>query len=111
MKIQFLYFDGCPNHERAYKLLQEILAEKHIDAAVERIEIKDDDDAVRHQFIGSPTIRIDGVDVDTVTGDRPYAKTCRIYVVDGKLTGLPSRMMIENLLCAAENARFGKGCC
>lgn len=98
MKIEFLYFDGCPNHEQAYKLLQEILAERQIDVAVERIEIKDDEAAVRHQFVGSPTIRIDGVDVDPVTDDQAYAKTCRVYLVSGELSGLPARAMIENAI-------------
>lgn len=111
MKIEFLYFDGCPNHERAFELLQEVLKENAIQATIERIEIKDDEDAGRHKFIGSPTIRIDGIDVDTVSDDRPYAKTCRVYVVDGKLSGLPTREMIENALWAAETAKFKHGCC
>ena len=107
MKIEFLYFDGCPNHQKAYQLVQQILRKKKIEAGVDRIEIKDDVDAARHKFVGSPTIRIDGIDVDPVTDDRAYAKTCRVYLVSGKLSGLPTRAMIENAIRRAKPE--GKG--
>lgn len=112
MKIEFLYFEGCPHHEKAFVLLQEVLRDSSIDASIERIEIRNDKDAVRQEFIGSPTIRIDGMDVDPVRGNVTYAKTCRVYSVEGKLSGIPSRKMIEDTLWAADfaaNARFG--CC
>ena len=98
MKIEFLYFDDCPNHEKAFALLQEILRDAAIDATIERIEIKDDEDAVKRKFVGSPTIRINGVDVQQIENDHVFGRTCRTYVVDGAFTRLPSRAMIENTL-------------
>lgn len=111
MKIEFLYFDGCPHHEKAFDQLQEVLRDSSIDASIERIEIKDDEGAARHKFVGSPTIRVDGVDIDAVTGNPVYAKTCRVYKVDGKLTGLPSPKMIEDAVWAADFAKHKRGCC
>lgn len=96
MKIEFLYFDGCPNHEKALALLREVLQQKTIETSIDLIEIKDDEDAARHKFVGSPTIRVDGTDIDPVKGKPAYAKTCRVYTIEGKLTGLPSRKMIED---------------
>ncbi len=107
MKIELIYFDGCPNHRKAYQVLQQILREENIYTAVDRIEIKDDVDAARHKFVGSPTIRIDGIDVDPVTDERAYAKTCRVYLVSGKLSGLPARAMIENAIRRAKSEGRG----
>ncbi len=98
MKIEFLYFDDCPNHEKALALLKEILRDAAIDATIERIEIKDDEDAVKRKFVGSPTIRINGVDIQRIENDHVFGRTCRTYVVDGAFTRLPSRAMIENAL-------------
>ena len=103
MKIEFLYFEGCPNHQKAYELLQQILREKNIDTVVERIEIKDDEDATRHKFVGSPTIRIDGTDVDVSSSNPPYGRTCRLYRVEEKLSAIPSRVMIESAVRSAAN--------
>jgi len=101
MNIQFLYFEGCPNHQKAYDLLIDILKERRIAAEVERIQITDDEDAARQRFVGSPTIRVDGVDIESIPEDRPYAKTCRVYVVDGAMSGTPSKRMIHEALWQA----------
>jgi len=101
MNIQFLYFEGCPNHQKAYDLLINILGERKITAKVERIRIADDEEAARQRFVGSPTIRVDGVDIESVLEDRPYAKTCRVYVVDGVMSGTPSKRMIHEALWQA----------
>lgn len=65
---------------------------------IERIFIKDDNDAVRHRFIGSPTIRINGNDIEENLGDRTYAKACRVYVERGRMSGLPTHEMIKKAL-------------
>ncbi|MEE9224948.1 MAG: DUF2703 domain-containing protein [Bacteroidota bacterium] len=109
MKIQFLYFESCPNHHNASELLRTVLGEHNIETDIERIEIKNEEDAVKHQFVGSPTIRINGVDIEKIKGNPIYAKTCRVYTIDGKLTGMPSRQMIEDALGTAdlEDKEFG----
>ncbi len=98
MEIQFLYFDGCPNHRTAFDLLTQVLKEKRMVVPIERICIKDDDDAVRHRFIGSPTIRISGLDIEENLGDRLYAKACRVYAERGRMSGLPTHEMIKKAL-------------
>lgn len=101
MKIELIYFESCPNHQKAFDLLKSILAEHGFGQGIECTEIKSDDDALRHKFVGSPTIRINGIDVDPVDPSRRYARTCRVYLVEGKFNGLPSRSMIEGLLKAS----------
>ncbi len=109
MKIQFLYFEGCPNHHKAFEFLQSVLKEQNIKASIERIEIKSDEDAVKNQFFGSPTIRVNGNDIEPIKGSRIYARTCRIYRIDGVFMGLPLRRMIEDALRATASQSQLKG--
>ncbi len=91
MKLQVLYFEGCPNHPPAVELMREVAAELGIDAAVEVVEVKDQAEAERLRFLGSPTLRVDGVDVEPEARTRTdFAFSCRMY--GGK--GLPPREMV-----------------
>lgn len=98
LNIEFLYFEGCPHQAKAFELLTTSLREQKIDFPVKRIVIRNDADASRHRFVGSRTIRMNNVDVDPPRSNQAYAKTCRVYVVNGKLSGLPSKEMITDLL-------------
>lgn len=60
MRIQVLYFEGCPNHQPAIKLVRSLAPH----ATIEPVEIKTQEGAVRMRFLGSPTIHVDGVDVE-----------------------------------------------
>lgn len=100
--IEVLYFDGCPNHETFLPHLTELLAELHIASPVTLIRIETDDDAQAHQFLGSPTVRINGRDVEPATTERQlrpgqsatdagegYGLQCRLYSSSGGTTGTP----------------------
>jgi hypothetical protein len=99
MKIEFLFWDGCPSHPEARALLAEVLAERELEAAVEEHEVTTPEEAVRLAFPGSPTIRVDGRDVDPKgAGARP-ALTCRIYhLPDGRVSPVPTREQLEEAL-------------
>ena len=57
--------------------------------AVELREIDTDTDAEREEFPGSPTIRIDGEDIQP-PGDNPIGLSCRVYRrADGRVSPLP----------------------
>ena len=99
MKIELLWFEDCPNHETAYALLEDILRERGIDETIERIEVPDLETGERTSFAGSPTIRIDGIDVDPSYKDSgDYTPRCRLYATDRGLTGVPERRWIEDTL-------------
>lgn len=88
--IEILYFDGCPNHEGLEGRLRLLLAEAGIDAPITSRRIESDEDAVRERFLGSPTIRVNGVDVDpTATERTAYGLTCRIYATEDGPRGTP----------------------
>jgi len=98
MVIELLYIRECPNSSRAFHLLSDILRKHSFTTDIRRIEIHTEEEAVTNKFIGSPTIRIDGRDVDPSPGDETYAVTCRVYSADGKFSGLPSAENIERAL-------------
>lgn len=98
-KIELLYWEGCPSHPEALALLERLLAERGIDAEVELHEVLTDDEAQELGFPGSPTIRIDGRDIDPVGAESRPSLTCRIYhLPDGRVSPIPSREQLEEAL-------------
>ena len=99
-QIAFLYWEGCPSHPDARRLLDEVMTEKGLDLTVEEVEVLTDEDAERLKFPGSPTIRVNGVDVDPEgSALMGTALTCRLYrLEDGRPSPLPSREMIRRAL-------------
>jgi hypothetical protein len=89
MTVELLWWDGCPSHPEALADLEGILREEGVDAEVQRIESRDDEQARRERFPGSPTIRIDGEDIVLAEGE-PYSLTCRVYRTrDGRISPVP----------------------
>lgn len=52
MKVEVLYFDGCPNHEAMLPRLRELLASQGISTEIELRAITDDQAAKRECFLG-----------------------------------------------------------
>ncbi len=67
--------------------------------SVKSSEIVDEDDAKRLSFVGSPTIRVQGVDVDPPGTDEPLGLACRIYRrPDGRVSPLPDPERVRGAL-------------
>ena len=99
MDVELLYWDGCPSYPEARALLAEVLAERGVDADIRMREVTTDAEAEALRFPGSPTIRIDGRDVDLRGADARPALTCRIYYLpDGRVSPIPSRDDLEAAL-------------
>jgi hypothetical protein len=62
--IEVLYFDGCPNHEKLLTHLAELLEHQGITGEIVLRDIPDADSAIEERFLGSPTVRLNGRDVD-----------------------------------------------
>jgi hypothetical protein len=94
--IEFLYWEGCPSHPEALALLRDVLHERAITDPVELREILTHEDAVELGFPGSPTIRVDGRDIDPAGADWPPGLSCRVYrLPDGRPSPVPSRHQLE----------------
>lgn len=99
LKIEFLYFRNCPNHETARQLLREVLRENNLRVTLHNMRIDSHGEALAKRFLGSPTIRINGVDIERGTENRSdYGMQCRVYFVDGHFTGVPSKQIIQAAL-------------
>lgn len=92
-KIQFLYFEGCPSYKPALTNLKEIIEEEKIVANIEMVRVESPEEAQKVGFQGSPSIKINGIDLEDKNDG--FSFNCRLYNVDGKLTGTPSKEFIK----------------
>ena len=101
-RVEFLWWDGCPSSERALAGLRAAMTAAGLDPeAIEVIEIETAEQAREHNFVGSPTIRIDRADVQP-PGDEPAGLTCRVYRLgDGRVSPLPDPADLRDALTAA----------
>jgi hypothetical protein len=97
--VEILYLDGCPHARHALALVKALIAELGAAAEVWQVRVATEADAERLQFLGSPTVRVEGRDVDPEARGRDgYALQCRLYQHDGQLSGLPARSWIRDAL-------------
>ena len=104
--VELLYWEGCPSHPQALARLRAALAEMGLDPEQVAVrEVLTDEQAADEGFIGSPTIRIDGVDVQD-PGDEPAALTCRVYRRrDGRISPVPDPADVRDALHDALTTR------
>jgi len=97
--IELFYWEGCPSHPEAKALLEQVLAELGRDDQIVMTEVRSDEEAQRLRFPGSPTIRVDGRDIDAMGANGRPSLTCRIYYLpDGRVSPVPSREQMEAAL-------------
>ena len=98
-RIELLWFQDCPSHEAARALVRELVDAIAPDAHVIDTDATDPAVAARYRFPGSPTIRIDGQDVDPSFVDPgDYTPRCRLYRTADGLRPVPERGWIEAAL-------------
>ena len=102
MKIELLHIAGCPISDAAKRLVEEILRRLARSEAVSEVEVSDAAHAQVLNFPGSPTIRVNGMDIEgSLTPSSSYGLSCRTYVVAGKFRGLPSEEMVRKAIQSA----------
>ena len=106
MKVELLYFDDCPSYERLLPNLRELVAEHANAAQVELLRVDSDLAAERERFLGSPTVRVDGEDVDpSASGRSDFGMKCRLYRVGGDYSATPpDEWIVDALKRAADHA-------
>jgi hypothetical protein len=103
MRIEVLYFDGCPNHEQLLERLPRLLEREGVMAEVVVRNVLDQEHAERERFLGSPTIRVGGRDIDPTAATRTdYGLKCRIYHTPAGLLGVPPDEWILDALSGHE---------
>ena len=94
--VELLYFDGCPNHAPAQALVERVSTDLGIGVELKLVNILDPDAAVRERFLGSPSIRVDGRDIEPGAEARTdYSLSCRVYRTE---TGQPEERWLRDAL-------------
>ena len=102
MKIELLYFEGCPNHVPAMEMMREALDSLRRHDRIEEVQVRSQSEAEAIRFVGSPSIRINGSDIE------PWARTatafglsCRTYVYGSRHGGVPARELVLGAIMEA----------
>lgn len=102
MKIEILYVDGCPNHEALVPHLTSLLTAAGIREEVSLRRVGSHETAMRERFLGSPTLRVDGRDVERGADERTdFAIKCRLFATPDGLRGIPMDDWIRAALARA----------
>jgi hypothetical protein len=64
MNVELLYFDDCPGHTELRERLPRLLEQAGVKTTIQERRIDSEDEAIAERFLGSPTLRVDGRDVD-----------------------------------------------
>ena len=98
MKVEVFYFEGCPNHKPAVERVRSVMKEQGIATKLAEVEVANAQAAKAVGFLGSPTIRVNGLDIDLASRSATEAGfACRCYA-----GGLPSEDMIRAALLEAQ---------
>jgi hypothetical protein len=95
-QVEFLYFKSCPGHKEALANLKAALQESEVNADLVLINVTTEAQAAKVRFQGSPSIRVNGKDLDGRNEGHSYG--CRIYQMGGKITPTPSKEFIQEKL-------------
>jgi Alkylmercury lyase len=104
--IEVLSFDGCPNYEPAVRLVERLCRELGIEPRITLVNVPDQEAAQRLRFLGSPTVRVNGRDVDPYTEERDdFALSCRVFRTDAGIVGQPDERWVRDALVRAAGAQ------
>ena len=100
MRVELLWWEGCPSHPQALAELRDALRAEGIrEDVLETRHIASDEEAERTGFAGSPTIRVDGHDVVPHAAGEPRGLTCRVYRLrDGRVSPVPDPADVRETL-------------
>lgn len=105
MTVELLYVPGCPNHETAAELVRDVLEAEGLRAELIETPVSSYEEACARSFPGSPTVRINGLDIERVSLHHlPIGFACRTYAVEGKQQGVPPRSWLATAIRAARTS-------
>ena len=94
--VEVLFFAGCPHAPLAIERARDAVARSGMSAEVRLVPVETTEDAEHHRFLGSPTVRVDGLDVEPSARSRKrFGMQCRLYSDAGTFAGAPPIAWIE----------------
>jgi glutaredoxin len=91
-------FEGCPNCSATRSLVEKTIRELHLQADVEDIQVRNENEAQRYGFLGSPTVQVDGQDIETSRRKEAASFSCRVYRTREGVTGVPPKDLLLDAL-------------
>jgi hypothetical protein len=103
VKVEILTFEGCPNAESARMLVERVATESHVDVEITHVNVPGPEAAERLRFLGSPTIRVHGQDIEPGVDQRTeYVLACRIYRTEERIASVPDDRWLRDALKASQ---------
>ena len=102
VQIEILAREDCPNRGMALVVVERVVDETGIPAQIQVVEVASDEDAQTHRVLGSPTVLVDGRDVDpqpSLLAD--FSVDDRIYRTERGPCGWPDAEWIRDALLRA----------
>jgi hypothetical protein len=97
--IEILSLDGCPNVLPTQALVEQVVRELELEPLIEMIDVPDAESAERLRFLGSPSMRVNGVDVEPGADERhEYVFSCRVYRTPQGYAGRPAEEWLRAAL-------------
>ena len=105
-RVEVLSFAGCPHARAAVALVEQVARDTALDVDLRVIDVPNAAAAAERRFLGSPTVRVQGRDVEPGSDDRAdFALACRVYQSPDGPSGLPRREWLEAALRATKEER------
>jgi len=105
MKVELLYINGCPNRDKALRMIQDILGELGVSdsAQVVKTLVATYGQAESLKFAGSPTIQVNDVDIEP-DHERltEFGLSCRLYKIRGVEQNLPDPKWLKDAMRKAK---------
>jgi len=98
MKIEILYVPGCPNYQPTVERLQAVLASEAVKTGIQGIPVTTEVEAKALLFPGSPTVRVNGEDVEPQQTSVP-SLACRLYE---NRSGIPPEELLRTVISDAK---------
>lgn len=99
MTVEVLYFEVCPSHEALLPRLRELASEASVGEGIQLRRVESLEAAERERLLGSPTVRVNGADLEPGAADRSdFGLKCRIYRWNGSVSPTPPDEWIRSAL-------------
>jgi len=98
MRIEILYVPCCPNYQPTFERLQSVLASESVKAGIQGIAVTTEVEAKALSFPGSPTVRVNGEDVEPHQTSVP-SLACRL---NANRSGVPSEELLRAAISGAK---------
>ncbi len=103
MTIEVLYFEGCPNFEATLNRVNQILKDLGMKQKVLEVIITTPKMAESFRFLGSPTVLVNGLDVEpSARNSNQIGFGYRTYPSGDRRVGIPSEEMVRAAILEAQ---------